>query len=398
MSPDHQHALLGQLRTLSGVGEVFVLSTCNRVEVYAATAGPAEKEVARSVAGLLAGRAGLAADEVRQRAGVRIDGAAAEHLFTVVCGLDSMAVGEEQIVAQVKAAGRVAAACGASGPVLTGLLDAALRASKRARTETTIGTVGVSLARAGRDLARAHLGGLAGRRAVVVGTGSLGKLAARLLHEAGARLSIVSRSPARAAGLAAMVSGRAVPAGGLAAAIADADMLVTAMGSSAPIVRVGHLNTHRLFVLDLGLPPDVEPAVGQLPGVTLVDLTALGRHLANADVPDQVPQARAIVSEEVAAYLERQQQAVAAPVIAALHAQIRLLADAELARLQDRLPGLDDQQRAETAITVHRILRKVLHRPTVRATQLSTGAEGPLYLDALRQLFDLPVETAPRRP
>jgi glutamyl-tRNA reductase len=239
-------------------------------------------------------------------------------------------------------------------------------------------------------MARAHLGGLAGRRAVVIGTGNVGKLAARLLHEAGARLSIVSRSPARAAELAATVSGQPVPAGGLAAAIADADVLVTAMGSPAPIVRVGDLNTSRLFVLDLGLSPDVEPAVGQLPGVALVDLAALGRHLATADVPDQVPQARAIVSEEVAAYLSRQEQLAAAPVIAALHAHIRQLADAELARLQDRLPGLDDAQRAETAATVHRILRKVLHQPTVRAKQLSSGAEGQLYLDALRQLFDLP--------
>ena len=177
---------------------------------------------------------------------------------------------------------------------------------------------------------------------------------------------------------------------GCSAVIADTDVLVTAMGSPAPIVRVGDLNTSHLFVLDLGLPPDVEPAVGQQPGVALVDLAALGRHLATADGPDQVPQARAIVSAEVAAYVSRQQQAAAAPVIAALHAHIRQLADAELARLQDRLPGLDDAQRAEAAATVHRILRKVLHRPTVRVKQFSTGPDGPAYLEALRQLFDLP--------
>jgi len=144
-----------------------------------------------------------------------------------------------------------------------------------------------------------------------------------------------------------------------------------------------------LFVLDLGMPANVEPAVGRLAGVTLVDLATLGRHLADLDVPGQIPQVRAMVAAEAAAYMDRQDQAAAAPVIAAMHAQIRQLADAELARLHDRLPGLSEQQRAETAATIHRILRKVLHRPTVRAKEFSTGPEGPLYLDALRQLFDL---------
>ncbi|HKC28540.1 MAG TPA: glutamyl-tRNA reductase, partial [Jatrophihabitans sp.] len=332
--PGDQQAALGHLRALSGVDEVFLLSTCNRVEVYAAAVGPAE-EVARCVTALLADRAELPADVVQRLAGVRIDGAAAEHLFAVVCGLDSMAVGEEQIVAQVKAAARNAAAAGTTGSILTGLLDSALRASKRARTETTIGTSGVSLVRAGLDAAREHLGDLAGRDAVVVGTGSVGKLAVRLLHEAGARLSIVSRSPARAAELAATVWGRAVPADGLGAAIAEADLLVTAMGSPAPIVRAGDVNTTGLFVLDLGLPPDVEPAVGRLPGVRHFNLAALGRQLADADVPDQVPQVRAIVSAEVAFYLARREQAAAGPVITALHAHLRELADAELARLHE---------------------------------------------------------------
>jgi glutamyl-tRNA reductase len=120
-------------------------------------------------------------------------------------------------------------------------------------------------------------------------------------------------------------------------------------------------------------------------------MATLGRHLATAGTSADVPQARAIVSAELAAYLARQEQAAAGPIIAALHAQIRQLADSELARLQDRLPGLDDKQRTETAATVHRILRKVLHGPTVRAKEFSAGPDGPAYLEALRQLFDLPV-------
>jgi glutamyl-tRNA reductase len=393
--------VLPRLHALPSVDEVAVLCTCNRVEVYAAASGQAG-EVTRAVAGLLAARGRLPLGEVLPVARTRVGGAAAEHLFSVACGLDSMAVGEEQIVAQIKAAARVAAAAGTTGPAITGLIDAALRASKRARTQTTISTEGISLARAGLDIAGEHLGGLAARHAVVLGTGSTGKLAARLLREAGvARLSVASRDGERAAEVAAALRATPVLASDVPAALAGADLLVTATGAAAPVVAAGPVRAARaraggrpLFVLDLGLPPDVDAAVGGLPGVTLVDLTALGRHLADRAVPDQVPEVRAIVAAEAAAYMERRGQTAAAPVIAAMHAQITQLADAELARLEHRLPYLSEAQRAETAATVHRILRKVLHRPTVRAKEFSTGPDGPVYLDALRQLFELTTDEA----
>jgi glutamyl-tRNA reductase len=393
--------VLTRLHTVPSIDEVVVLSTCNRVEVYAAASGPAE-QVTRAVTGLMASRGQVRTGEVLRMARTRVGGAAAEHLFSVACGLDSMAIGEEQIVAQIKAAARAAAAAGTTGPVITGLIDAALRASKRARTQTAISTEGISLARAGLDVAAAHLGGLAERRAVVLGTGSTGRLAARLLHEAGvARLSVASRNAARAAEVAAALRARHLPASDVPAMLADADLLVTATGAAAPVVAAGPVRAARteaggrpLFVLDLGMPPDVDAAVGRLAGVKLVDLTALGRRLADRAVPDQILQVRAIVAAEAAGYMDRRDQAAAAPVIAAMHAQIRQFADAELARLHHRLPDLTEEQRAETAATVHRILRKVLHRPTVRAKEFSTGPEGPVYLDVLRQLFDLRTDKA----
>jgi glutamyl-tRNA reductase len=322
--------VLAQLHAVPGIDEVVVLSTCNRAEVYAATSGPAG-QVTEAVADLVAARGRVQADEVLRLARIRVGGAAAEHLFSVACGLDSMAVGEDQIVAQIKDAARAARAAGTTGPVITGLIDAALRASKQARTQTTISTEGISLARAGLDLAAAHLGGLAARHAVVLGTGSMGKLAARLLREAGVgRLGVASRSPARAAEVAAAVRGTPLAASDMLAALADTDILVTATGSAVPVMRAGQLRAARepangrpLFVLDLGMPPNVEPAVGRLAGVTLVDLAALGRHLAGLDVPGQVPQVRAIVAAEAAAYMDRQEQAAAAPVIAAMHAHVR---------------------------------------------------------------------------
>jgi glutamyl-tRNA reductase len=283
--------------------------------------------------------------------------------------------------------------------MLTSLMNAALRASKRARTETTITTAGVSLARAGLDLAQEHLaGGVAGRHAVVVGTGSMGRLAARLLREAGVgRLWVASREEARAAVVAAATGGMPLRAADVPAALGHADILITATGAAEPLVLTGQVQAARgrdrpLFVLDLGMPPDVEPSVGRLPGVTLVDLTALGRHLAGRDEPDQVRQVRAIIDAEVAAYTNRQNEAAATPVIAALHAEIRTLADAELARRYDRLLDLNEKQRAETAATVHRIQRKILHRPTVRAKEFTAASAGAVYLEALRQLFDLSVD------
>jgi glutamyl-tRNA reductase len=386
--------VLARLHALPSIDEVAVLSTCNRVEVYAAVDGPAGP-VARLVVGLVAARGRIPAAYVLGMASIHIGAAATEHLFSVACGLDSMAVGEDQVVAQIKAAARAAAAAGTTGPAITSLIDAALRVSKRARTQTAISTEGISLARAGLDLARAHLGDLTACDAVVLGTGPTGRLAARLLQEAGAvRLSVASRDAARAAEVAAAVHGRPLPISSVPAALAGADILVTATGATAPILSAGQVRAARvagraLFVLDLGMPPDVDPAVGRLAGVTLIDLTALGRHLADGAVPGQISQVRTIVAAEAAAYTERQQQAAAAPVIAAMHAQIRQLADAELTRLHDRLPGLSEQERAETAATVHRILRKILHQPTVRAKEFSTGPNGPVYLDALRQLFDL---------
>jgi glutamyl-tRNA reductase len=391
--------VLTRLHALPSLDDVFVLSTCNRVEIYAAASGPVER-AAREVADLVAEHGRMEIGDLMRMARIRVGGAAADHLFSVACGLDSMAVGEEQIVAQIKAAARAATVAGTNGPAGTGLVDAALRVSKRARTETTISTKGISLARSGLELADARLGGLTGRRAVVLGTGSMGKLAARLLHEAGAeQILIAGRDDTRAAELAATVGGGHLAAGDLLAGLADADVFISATGATASTIRADQVRAARtpaagrpLFVLDLGMPPHVEPAVGLLPGVMLVDLPALGRHLADRAEPDQVPRVRAIVAAEVEAYLDRQDQLAAAPVIAAMHAQIRQLADGELDRLRDRLPELSEQQWAETAVTVHRILRKVLHRPTVRAKEFSTGPNGEVFLDTLRQLFIRDIE------
>jgi glutamyl-tRNA reductase len=387
--------VLERLHAAPAIDEVVVLSTCNRLEVYAATRGPVA-DVTQAVAEVLAGRGPVPVREYLRTARIRVDAEAVEHLFSVACGLDSMAVGEDQIVAQIRTAVRAAADAGTTGPRLTRLVDAALRVSKRARTQTRISTAGISLARAGIDLARVRLGGLETCRAVVLGTGGAGKLAVRLLNEAGVgRLSVAGRNEAAAAGLAATVGGTPLRTAEVPAALADTDLLVTATGCQVPVVPAEQVRAARtaagdrpLFVLDLGMPPDVEPAVGRLAGVTLVDIKALGRHLADQHVPDEVPRVRAIVAVEAAAYVDGQHEAAAAPVIGAMRSRVEELAESELLRLQGRLPGLSEQQREETSATVHRILRKFLHGPTVRARELSADPEGWVYVEALRRLFD----------
>jgi glutamyl-tRNA reductase len=387
--------VLVRLHTVPAIDEVVVLSTCNRLEVYAATRGRVA-DVTRAVAELLGARGAVPVPENLRTAGTRVDAAAVEHLFAVACGLDSMAVGEDQIVAQLKAATRSATEAGTTGPVLTRLIDAALRASKRARTQTGIGSAGISLARAGLGLAADALGGLTGRRALVLGTGGAGKLAVRLLHQAGlGRLLVAGRNDSAAARLAASGGGTPVPSGDVPTALADTDLLVTATGSLVPVVLAEHIQAARIggtgrpmFVLDLGMPPDVESGVGRLAGVTLVDIAALGRHLADAQAPDEIHVVRAIIAEEVAAYAEAQTGAWAGPVIGMMRTQAEELAERELTGLRRRLPDLTEQQRIETEAAVHRILRAFLHRPSVRARELAAEPDGRLYVQALRRLFD----------
>jgi glutamyl-tRNA reductase len=387
--------LLTRLKDPSDVREVLVLSTCNRLELYASVDG-AVADFTFAALGQLARRAGLPTDVVRAHARVLTGGAVVEHLFSVTCGLDSMAVGESQIVAQVKDAARAAVEAATTGAVLTDLVDAALRVSKRARTETTIGTAGISLVRSGLELARAHRGRAPVRHAVVLGSGSVGRLAARLMSaEAPEKLSVVSRNEVSAARLAAAVAGRPLPVTELLTALADADVLISATGAPTPVVRAEHLRAARasgspsLFVLDLGMPRDVDPAVRGLSGVTLVDIPDLGRHLAGSSAAFDVDRVRCIVAAETAAHLDLRQATVAAPAIRAMHRHADQVVDAELDRLQDRLNRLTPHQRAETEATVRRIVRAFLHKPTVRARQLSTAPDGLRHLHALLELFDV---------
>lgn len=373
------------------VGEVLLLSTCNRIEVYA--------DVARfhrgveEIVAVLARHAGLDIADLSEHLYVHFAEAAAEHAFTVASGLDSMIIGESQILGQLRAAYQLAIDLGSVGTALHDLIQTALRVGKRVHTETGIDRAGASVMSVALDHAEGVVGPLAGRRALLVGAGSMGALAGATLRRRGVTdLVVANRSPERAARLAASLGGRAVPLDDLADEIGSTDLLVSSTGSTGLVVEsqlVRPRATDRpLMVLDLALPRDVDPSVAQLPGVTYVDLEAL--RSSGGGVSDaEVRAATAMVAEELSAYLVEQQRLAVAPTVTLLRAKADQVIGAELARLDSRLPDLGATQRREVADAVRRAVEKVLHAPTVRVKELAARPGGDQYATALRELFDL---------
>jgi glutamyl-tRNA reductase len=387
------------------VGEVLTLATCNRVELYA--------DVATFHGGLadlgsaLASATGVPLEDLTEHLYVHYEDRAVAHLFTVVCGLDSMAVGEGQILGQVRQALRAAQGSGDAGRVLGDLLQQALRVGKRAHSETGIDTAGRSIVEVGIDSAATALGlgtdELADVEALVIGAGSMSALVGTMLHRAGVtRLTIANRTQAHAARLAGELGATAIGLEALEPALARADLVVSCTGSvghvleTADVVAAQTARDGRPQVyVDLALPRDVDPAAAQLPGITLVDLESIGRAIETSPgggpggLPSAVAAVRDLVAGEVADYLVRRRAESVAPTVVALRARAAEVVAAELSRLEQRRPDLDPQVREELRRTVNRVVDKLLHAPTVRVKELSGVAEPADYAAALRDLFDL---------
>jgi len=389
------------------VAEAFVVSTCNRVEVYA--------EVDRFHAGvtaiceLLARHCGVPAHELTQHLYVHYEDRAVSHLLAVACGLDSMVVGEDQILGQVRSAVKLAAEQGTAGRVLGELGRLALRTGKRARAETGIGRAGLSLLSAAIELAAARLGpvspgteALAGRDVLIVGAGSMSSLAAATAARSGAAsIAVANRTRRHAERLAASVSTTVTKITALAelpAAIAAADVVISCTGAAGQVITRDMVSAALatgpapgpLVILDLAMPRDVEPAVGGLPGVVLIGMDQLTEH-ATAVGDDDVAAVRAILEAELAAYQSALDAARVAPTVVALRAKAATVVDAELARLAGRLSadGLSGHALDEIAQAVRRVVDKLLHAPTVRVKELAGSPGGEEYAAALRVLFDL---------
>ena len=381
---------LEELHASEVISEVLLLSTCNRVEVYADV--PRFHPGVAEITTVLARHAGLAVSDLSEHLYVHFAEAAAEHIFTVSSGLDSMVIGESQILGQLRSSYALGKELGSVGTVLHDLAQTALRIGKRVHSDTGIDRAGASIVSVALDKAEQLLGTLTGQRALVVGAGSMGALTGATLRRRGVTdIVVANRSPERAARLATALDGRAAPLSDLAQEIGSADVLISSTGSTGIVVdaeMIGDRSERPLVVLDLALPRDVDPAVAVQRGVSYVDLEAL--RSAGAMVSDaEVTAASAIVAEELREYLTEQQRLAVAPTVTALRARANQVIDAELTRLDGRLPELDPSARREVADAVRRAVEKVLHAPTVRVKELAGEPGGDQYAAALRELFDL---------
>jgi glutamyl-tRNA reductase len=378
------------VQNADAVSESAVLATCNRTEIYANVerfhAGMDE------VTAVLAEVTGVPLLDLAEHLYVHFEEGAVAHLFQVAVGLDSMVVGESQILGQVKETLRVGQDLETVGTTLNALFQHALRVGKRARAETGIDAAGRSVVSAGLDAVAGPLSGLAGRTALVVGAGSMAALAASTLQasEAG-RVVVANRNVERAHALADRVGGEAIGLDQVPAALAEADLVVSCTGARGVVLTEQMIRTasagRRFGVLDIALPHDVDPAVKRLDGVTLVALADLAGTAGGTE--DDIDEVRRIVSEETASFEATRRAATVAPTVVALRTMARDLVDAELARLDRRLPDLEGTQRDEVARTIRRVVDKVLHTPTVRVKELAADPGGPTYADALRELFAL---------
>lgn len=386
--------ILDELTRCENVVEAALVTTCNRVEVY--TVVEAFHAGLSDVVGVLGRHSGLDTAELYEHLYVHYAAAAAEHLFRVGAGLDSMVVGESQILGQVRTAYNTARAAGTAGRTLHELFQRALRVGKRVHTETGLDAAGGSVVSEALADATTALGGLTGRRALIVGAGSMGGLAAAALRRAGiGEIVIANRTEQTGARLAELqveqgTPARAVGLADLTAHIAAADVVVSCTGATGTVIDASMVEprTRPLIVCDLGLPRDVSADVGTARGVTIVDLESLQRRLAESPTGLDTRRAAMIVADEVNAYLATQRSAEVTPTVTALRRRAAEVVDSELLRLNSRL-DLEPTARAEVAQTVRRVVDKLLHTPTVRVKELASGPNGVEYAEALRELFQL---------
>jgi len=391
---DGAHKLVRDVSHSEHVAEATVLATCNRIEIYADVErfhGSVE-----AVSRLLCELADEAPEDVVPHLYVHYDDGAVSHLFNVASGLDSMVVGEGQILGQAREALRFGQESGTLGPALNALFQQALRVGKRVHAETDIDQAAPSLVSVAVDRAVGHVGSIDGKRVVVVGAGSMASLAVSTLHRMGAAdIVIASRTPAHAHRLAEQYDGRAARLADVQAELAAADILVSCTGATGVVLPLAVLaearaqNTAPLAVIDLALPHDVDPAVAELPGVFLLGLARLAGEINADEDAGDVAAVRGIVTEEISAFLAARHAASVTPTVVALRTMATGVVEAEMQRLVSRLPDLDPEVRAEVEHAVRRVADKLLHQPTVRVKELANETGAVSYAAALAELFSL---------
>jgi glutamyl-tRNA reductase len=375
--------------SLATEGEAVCLSTCNRTELYLVGEDAEERALA-----VLESISGLAGEQLRAVVYRLADEAAALHLLRVAAGLDSLVPGEGEILGQVRAAFEA----GTTGPVLDRLFRQALHAGKKVRAETAIAESPASVSSAAAALAQQVFGRLDGCRVLLVGAGHVAELAARSLAARGASIAFVAnRSPQRAAELASGFAGEGIGLERAAAALVEIDVVVSSTGSPGWVLVRDEVEAalhgrkgRPLFLIDLAVPRDLDPAIHELDACYLYDIDDLESVVASslAGRRREAARAEAIVAEEAEGFREWQASREVVPAIASLRAWAEEVRAGELARVRGRLGLSESQEEAVESITAQ-IVNKLLHPPTVRLKEAAAGADGGGYAQAVRHLFDL---------
>jgi len=398
-TPEQTRGALDRWRRVFPGVEAVLLSTCNRVEIYAAAEGPPEPAF-DSIAAFLARFHDLDPAEVSEHLYCHTDEAAARHLFSVASSLDSMVLGEPQILAQVKEAYQTAAAGDTVGPLLHAAFQAALHAAHRVANETDLHRRRVSISSvAVSDFARQIFERFDDKHTLVIGAGETAEETLRYLQDEGARnVTVVNRSFDRAAELARQWRGRAAAWDALPDALADADLVLSATAAGRPIVtreqfaaveprRIGR----PLFILDLAVPRDFDPAIGDRPDVYLYSIDdlqeACRRNRAERD--KELPAALHVVEQEAARFMAEMRRRAIGPAIQQLRLGWQKPKEEELQRLLNRLPALDEPAREEIRRAFDRLVNKLLHPPMESLRDESRRDIPSGLLDALKRLFQL---------
>jgi glutamyl-tRNA reductase len=379
--------------------EVVVLSTCNRTEIYARCTR--FHGAVGDVLEFLAVHSGADPDDLAEHLYTYYDDAVVAHLFSVAAGLDSMIVGESEILGQVRHAWETAVHAGSATQLLPQLFRHAVESGKRARSETGISRHPVSIPSAAVTVAAEHLGSLEGAHVVVVGAGHMGRGLATTLKARGLeRLQIANRTTARAEALAARVAAEALPLTDLADTLVDADVLLTSTASTEVLLERATIemvmacrNGRPLLILDVALPRDVDPGIREVDDVTLLDLDDLKDYARrSADRRRaEIGKVREILSAEIERYRVERAAREVAPLVTALRAFGEDVRTQELERYRAKLAGLDPETRRAVEALTEAIVNKLLHEPTVRVKDAAGTPRGDYYADALGALFDLPV-------
>ena len=384
--------VLATLRALPGVAECVCLSTCNRTELYCMVTGDPDT-CGKAVISFLA-ELGNGYLDPEAHCYLKIDESAISHLFRVVAGLDSMVLGEPQIFGQVKTAYTIASNARSTGPITNRLFHHAFRVGKAIRRETGVGEGAVSVGAVAVLLTTDVLGGLSGRTVILAGAGKVAELCAKRLVEAGvARLAVANRTPERSRELADRLDGTTRPFETLAERCAEADILVTSVGSREPILdreiladALADRTGDPLVIVDLGVPRNVAVEAGELDMVRLYNIDDLEEYtLENLDRRQaEAEKAEAIVEEETAAYTAWHEERHMAPVIRELHDTCEALRREELERVRNRV---DDDTFTLLDVVSRRIVRKLLHNPIITMRGAASEDERKKLAASIRELF-----------